>query len=125
MTIVAEIHVAGGNEVRTIVVASADSRKLDSVARSLLQFNEVRKIYLTTGKSNLTIEVTTKTVKSFHELLTTKLSSIEGLSVASSNMVIQTMRSRKETMNRLGSRQVQRSGFVAFSRGYGQGKSGR
>jgi len=125
MTIVAEIHVAGGNEVRTIVVASADSRKLDSVARSLLQFNEVRKIYLTTGKSNLTIEVTTKTVKSFHELLTTKLSSIEGLSVASSNMVIQTMRSRKETMNRLGSRQVQRSGFVAFSRGYGQGKSDR
>lgn len=125
MTIVAEIHVAGENEVRTIVVASADSRKLDSVARSLLQFNEVRKIYLTTGKSNLTIEVTTKTVKSFHELLTTKLLSIEGLSVASSNMVIQTMRSRKETMNRLGSRQVQRSGFVAFSRGYGQGKSGR
>lgn len=125
MTIVAEIHVAGENEVRTIVVASADSRKLDSVARSLLQFNEVRKIYLTTGKSNLTIEVTTKTVKSFHELLTTKLSSIEGLSVASSNMVIQTMRSRKETMNRLGSRQVQRSGFVAFSRGYGQGKSDR
>jgi len=125
MTIVAEIHVAGENEVRTIVVASADSRKLDSVARSLLQFNEVRKIYLTTGKSNLTIEVTTKTVKSFHELLTTKLLSIEGLSVASSNMVIQTMRSRKETMNRLGSRQVQRSGFVAFSRGYGQGKSDR
>jgi len=122
---VAEIHVAGENEVRTIVVASADSRKLDSVARSLLQFNEVRKIYLTTGKSNLTIEVATKTVKSFHELLATKLSSIEGLSVASSNMVIQTMRSRKETMNRLGSRQVQRSGFVAFSRGYGQGKSGR
>jgi len=122
---VAEIHVAGENEVRTIVVANADSRKLDSVARSLLQFNEVRKIYLTTGKSNLTIEVATKTVKSFHELLTTKLSSIEGLSVASSNMVIQTMRSRKETMNRLGSRQVQRSGFVAFSRGYGQGKSDR
>ena len=114
---------AKNSEVRAMVVANVDSRKLDSVAGALLQFNEIRKIYLTTGRSNLTIEVTVKTVKSFHELLTAKLSSIEGLSVASSNMIIQTMKSRKRTMKRLDSRRVQRSGVVAFSRAYRQGKS--
>jgi len=111
------------DEVKAIVVANADSRKLDSVAISLLQLNEVRKIYLTTGKSNLMIEVATKTVKSFHEFLTAKLSGIEGLSVALSNMVIQTVKNRKRTMNRPNLNQ--RSGLTAFSRGYRQGKSDR
>ncbi len=84
------------NEVKAMVVANVDSRKLDSVAGALLQFNEIRKIYLTTGRSNLTIEVTVQTVKSFHELLTGKLSSIEGLSITSSDMIIQTMKSGKK-----------------------------
>jgi len=106
----AGIRTPEDKEVRAIVIANVDSRKLGSVAKALLQFNEVRKIYVTTGKSNLTIEITAKTVKSFHELLTAKLSNVEGLSVASSNMITQVMKSNGKTMNRLGSYQVQRPG---------------
>jgi len=118
----AGIRTAKDNEVKAMVLANVDSRKLDSVAAVLLQFSEIRSIYLTTGRSNLTIEVAVQTVKSFHELLTGKLSSIERLSITSSDMIIQTMKSGKKAMNRLDPRQVRRSGVVAFSRGYGQNK---
>jgi len=92
-------------EVEAIVIANVDPRKLNSAATALLQFDEIRKIYVTTGESNLTIEITTKTLKSFHEFLTSKVSKIEGLSVASSNMVTQTIKSEDKTMSRFDPRQ--------------------
>jgi len=92
--------------VKAMVIANVDSGKLSSVATALLQFDEVRKIYVTTGKSNLTIEITAKNVKSFHELLAAKLSNIEGLSIASSNMITQIIESKDKTMNRLDPRRA-------------------
>lgn len=89
--------------VKAIVVANADFRKLSSVAKALLQFSEVRNIYVITGKSNLAIEITAKTVRSFHEFLTVRLSNIEGLSIVSSNMITQMMKSNGKTMNPLDS----------------------
>jgi len=102
----AGIHTTEAKGVKAIVIANVDFRKLGSVAAALLQFNEVRKIYVTTGKSNLAIEITAKTVKSFHEFLTVKLSNIQGLSVASSNMITQIMKSNGKTMKPLDLRQV-------------------
>jgi len=88
--------------IKAIVIANVDYRKLVSVVAELLQLKEVRKIYVTTGKSNLAIEITAKTVKSFHEFLTVRLSSIQGLSVASSNMVTQILKGNGYDGRRLG-----------------------
>jgi len=102
----AGIHAPEDKWVKAIVIANVDFRKLGSVAAALLQFNEVRKIYVTTGKSNLTIEITAKTVKSFHEFLTAKLWNIQGLTVASSNMITQIIKSNGKTTNPLDLHQV-------------------
>jgi len=94
----ADISTVDDKGVKAIVIANVDFRKLGSVATALLQFNEVRKIFVTTGNSNLAIEITSKTVRSFHEFLTAKLSNIRGLSVASSNMVTQVMMGKKKRL---------------------------
>jgi len=78
--------------VSAIVSFKVDALKVDEVASKLAELEEVRSIFTTTGEENLMVRVLLDDARALQEFLTSKTREFEGLKVASSQIVIRTVK---------------------------------
>mgnify|MGYP001101273481 CR=1 FL=1 len=69
------------------VTAKASVQKLSDAAQKLAAFDKVRSVYSLTGENNLLFTVLADSLASLEDFLTSEVSSIDGVSVVSYNVV--------------------------------------
>jgi DNA-binding Lrp family transcriptional regulator len=73
--------------VYVLIDLKADPARIDEVASRLAEMDEVRSVFMVTGKSNMSIRVLADSMKSLQEFLTNKVAVLQGIELVSSNVI--------------------------------------
>jgi len=85
------IPVLDVDKIESVIAAQitlkVDFSKLEEVTKILNQIEEIRSIYVTASENNLVIKVFAEDVKALQDFLTKKIAKLDGVTIASSNVI--------------------------------------
>jgi len=88
--------------ITSLISLHVDSSKIDSIANELSGLEEVRNVYLMIGESNLVIRVVAQGIPALQELMTERISKIEGVAITSSHVIAKTVKEEQGALIRPG-----------------------